>query len=192
MDDALGDTRRARRIDDVEGIARLRLEFGRLRACGRHPLGKFLVEHDPRHARKAILAQFAQLCAVDEDMLRARIARHARQLVGTGAGGQRRGHPARAHRGKEYQRIGNRGIAEDRHRLPPLQPVRDQPCGDPLDPLAKRGPAQLALVVAHRDLAVQRGGIGGDDVRKAAESFGQRCSLCLSHAAHPIAARGAV
>ena len=184
MDDALGHAGRAGGIDDVERIARLRNEFRRGHAFLRHPAVQFLVQHDPRHARKAVFAQLGQLGAVDEDMFRPRIARHARKLVGACAGGQRCRHAARAHGGEENQRIGDRRIAEDGDRLAALQPVLDQARGNPLDPVPELSPAKLALVIAHGDGVTQADSIVGDQLRKAAERFGKAGGdVGLSHAA---------
>ena len=88
----------------------------------------------------------------------------AGELFGAGAGGQRRCHPTRAHRGEENQRIGHRRFAENGDRLAALEPIGAEPRGDPLDlpTLEPRGAAcgelrvegwPLRVIGTHLDLS---------------------------------------
>ncbi len=173
MDDPFGGAGGARGIDDVEGIAGLGREIGGRGSCGRHPVGQFLVEQDPLHAGEAVLAQLGQSGAVDEDMPCAAIGGHASELLRTGAGGQRRRHPARAHRGEKDQRIGNRGIAEDRDRLPALEACFDQFGRDPVELGVHFAPTQLAAIVAQRQRFGLHCGPAAQDGVVSAEGGGE-------------------
>ena len=150
MDDALGHPRRAARIDDIERVAFGRLERRGAAPRGRHPRLELFVEHDALETGHEVIAELVRLRAVDEQVLRSAVGRHSGELLGARARGQRGGDPAGAHRGEEHEGIGNRRRAENRHRLPALEPARLEPRGDPLDLVVERAPRQVTLLVAQR------------------------------------------
>ena len=173
MDDTLGRAGGAAGIDDVEGVAALGREIGRASSGRGHPCVELLVEDDPGEAFEAAPPEFGQFRAVDEDVIRPRVARHFLQLTGAGAGSQRRGDTARADRGQEHQRIRDRGCPEDRDRLPAFQSLFDKARRDPLDPVGHLGPCQPACLVAQGDRIGVRRGPGSKRRGEIAIRFGE-------------------
>ncbi len=149
MDDPLGNPGGARGIDDVERVVLGRIERRGPGAGGGHEGVKLAQQHLVGNRQREI-AQFVQLGLIDKQVDRARIDRHAPQLFGAGAGGQRRGAAPGADRGKIDQGIGIAGGAKDRHRLAALQAIGLEPRGDPLDPVGHFAPRQRFLPVVER------------------------------------------
>ena len=179
MDDALGDAGRPAGIDDVEGVFRLRHEV-RGAAAGRGHPGIDALQRHADQAGHEIRPQLRRLGAVYEQVDRTRILRHAFELFGRSAGGERRGHAPGAHGGEEHQRVFDRGRPEDRHRLPALEPRLHQPRRQPLDEADEFRPIDLALVVTQREIVALDARPFHQDSGEAAEGFGEAGDHCLS------------
>ena len=113
MHNPLGYAGGAGRIDNVERGFWSRLHIGRARAVRCHPVVDFFQSNVIKF-RQEIFSELRRFHAVDKQMHRAAVARHADQLIFRSTGGQRRSNSPCTHRRQKNQCIVDAACAENR------------------------------------------------------------------------------
>ncbi len=178
LHDALGHARRTRRIDDVEGPVRLRIDRGGNRIRRRHPAlqtsGAGILDDHDRSGHRAIQRQGVRGCPVQEQDSRTGIGHHRRQGVRSRRGRQRHHGNARTQAAEKHRHIVQRGRGTNCDGAARTNLLALQSRGHAICPPIEGGIAECAPLM-------HQGGVIGPLERVRVNQLGEGCEFARQY-----------